>query len=88
MPTSPIPPERASGEILKNGTAVVTTLIEFAELCALTTNALPTSITNAVNLKVACFMCNFAWLGRAKPYKKSVFEFVKINFLLKWATKI
>jgi hypothetical protein len=26
-PRSPIPPERASGEILKKGTAVVTTLI-------------------------------------------------------------
>ena len=29
-PISPIPPERASGEIRRNGTAVVTTLIEGA----------------------------------------------------------
>src|SRR5215210_4570639 len=35
IPTSPIPPARASGEILKNGTAEVTTFIVFPS-CALT----------------------------------------------------
>ena len=37
---SPIPPALASGEILKNGTAVVTTLIGFA-VCALAEGTIP-----------------------------------------------
>src|SRR5690348_3911671 len=34
-PRSPIPPALASGEILRNGTAVVTTFIGLASVCAL-----------------------------------------------------
>ncbi len=56
MPTSPIPPERASGEILKKGTAVVTTLIRF--VWAATENAHPISTVNAVSFKITFFMYN------------------------------
>src|SRR5687767_10782217 len=40
-PISPIPPERASGEIRKKGTAVVTTLISPAEFWAFVTGKIP-----------------------------------------------
>ena len=55
IPTSPIPPLRASGDILKKGTAVVTTLMVFA-CCAFKTWVAPNINKEAVNLMVACFM--------------------------------
>jgi hypothetical protein len=54
-PTSPIPPERASGEILKKGTAVVTTFI--GSLCAFTEIELTINIANAVSFNMTFFMC-------------------------------
>ena len=61
IPTSPIPPARASGEILKNGTAEVTTLI--GSDCAFVAVADPANnITRAASLKVVCFM-RFFCLG-------------------------
>jgi hypothetical protein len=42
MPVSPIPPARASGDILKKGTAVVTTFI-LSPLCAMVIAGRPMS---------------------------------------------
>jgi hypothetical protein len=48
---------------------------------------LPASLMPSIpKLFVSCVF--FAWLGRAKPYRYSVFGFVKIKFLFKQATKI
>jgi hypothetical protein len=54
-PASPIPPARASGEILKKGTAVVTTLIVSAD-CALDDIAPNKRNNEAVSLEVILFM--------------------------------
>ena len=57
MPASPIPPLRASGEIRKNGTAEVTTLMGSALFWAwVAVIEPPSNITKAVSFKVACFM--------------------------------
>ena len=64
IPTSPIPPVRASGAIRKNGTAVVTTLIGCVWALD-TVIAPPSNITKAVSFKVTFFMrFDLSWLGR------------------------
>ncbi len=67
IPTSPIPPERASGEILKKGTADVTTFILLS--CANTVEAHAIIKARAASFKVAFFIRMYSWLWRVIPYK-------------------
>ena len=98
IPTSPIPPARASGVTRKNGTAEVTTLIGFVVWALATLIAPPTNITRAVSFKVTFFMrFVLSWLGRLTSISvkfkgsittvKIVVLFIQTNKLLKFLEK-